>query len=76
MEIEATAKAYQEQLDEEIRKDREAHGKRPLKKMMTATITKMETSVELAKEKPLRKAQQTQKADCFIKESTKSNLLM
>ncbi len=25
-------------------------GKRPLKKMMTATITKMETSVELAKE--------------------------
>ena len=32
VEIEATAKAYQEQLDEEIRKDREAHGKRPLKK--------------------------------------------
>ena len=44
--------------------------------MMTATITKMETSVELAKEEPLRKAQQIQKADCFIKESTKSNLLM
>ena len=32
VEIEVTAKAYQEQLDEEIRKDREAHGKRPLKK--------------------------------------------
>lgn len=72
MEIEVTAKAYQEQLDEEIRKDREAHGK----KMMTATITRMEISAELAKEKPLRKAQQTRKAGCFIKESTKSNLLM
>ena len=31
VEIEAAAKAYQEQLDEEIRKDREAHGKKPLK---------------------------------------------
>ena len=31
VEIEVTAEAYQEQLDEEIRKDREAHGKKPLK---------------------------------------------
>lgn len=30
-EIEVTAKAYQEQLEEEINKDREAHGKKPLK---------------------------------------------
>ncbi len=31
VEIEATAKAYQGQLNEEIRKDREDHGKKPLK---------------------------------------------
>ena len=30
-EIEDTAKAYQEQLEEEIKKDREEHGKKPLK---------------------------------------------
>ena len=70
IEVEVSAKKYQEQLDAEIEADRAAHGRSHLSQRAAMTM------ILRRQPKPLPKAPPTPSVVCFTRASTKSSLLM